>query len=152
MTTQEKLKIVEERIKKDIPRLMEPTEGCLVIHRNTLIKILYEDGNHYKAVTVEWDEPKYWILDKDAEYTIIGHEIMLNDVLEWANKYKGSCKSGEYYIELNSSGHFIHKYISDFTDRYGGISILFTCKINLSEFRLKDQPEELINFLYELTK
>lgn len=137
MTRQQKLQEIENQIREDIPRLMEMREGCLVIHRNVLIKILYEKHNHYAAVTAEWDNPRNWILDKDTEYEIIGHEITLIDWYEWLLM---KTDNELYYYTIDGSVLAIHRDTEHIKD----------IPIDISKLYLKDQSEELINFLHNL--
>ncbi|WP_392448006.1 hypothetical protein ACF3OB_01210 [Capnocytophaga canis] len=140
---------VEKQIRKDIPRLMELREGCLLMknekHDNVLkggevvkISCLWNDIIQVSPIGEPLSRNYIEHQIKDL-FDVIGHDIMLNDVLEW------SLMNKIFNIEL------IHKtlrmkpfknllHLND----YG--------RWDLSKPYLKDQSEELINFLYNLIK
>ncbi|MFB9120967.1 hypothetical protein ACFFUE_07155 [Bergeyella porcorum] len=139
MTTQEKLQAVTEQIRKDIPRLMELSEGCLV--KSTIgddyLKIVGNISNSYvlydglgvHEIRKE-DFPKY--------FKIVGHEPMINDVIEWAEMALGD----RIYISSNPDGLFLSYSPKE---DYGII-----CYWDLSKPYLKDQSDKLKEFLYNL--
>ncbi|MFJ1491866.1 hypothetical protein, partial [Capnocytophaga canis] len=97
----------------------------------------------------------------EEEYTIIGHDIMLNDVLEWLNHiiyekcipindlgYSGMVK--QFYVK-GDDGSIIFE-ILDLKNPDLGLDTIRYGVWNLSSIYLKDQSEELIKFLYNLVK
>ncbi|WGU68233.1 hypothetical protein QIU19_13360 [Capnocytophaga canimorsus] len=79
-------------------------------------------------------------------FEIIGHEIMLNDVLVWL-KIKTGCdiSKGRYAVLPNGEFVFIEY------EQQEGFDIVKTfISWNLSSPYLKDQSEELIKFLYDI--
>lgn len=140
MTTAEMLAEVTAQIRKDIPRLMELREGCYLMNHtsNKVYKIINVDGeicfladvNNYKLSLLE-------ITKSTAEnyFKIIGHDIMLNDVLEWLGKVLK--EATQYRIGYTNIGKFGVKYREVL-----GV-------MDLSKPLLKDQSEYFIKFLYE---
>ncbi|GJQ07502.1 hypothetical protein CAPN010_16600 [Capnocytophaga cynodegmi] len=156
MTTAEMLAEVTAQIRKDIPRLMELKEGCILMKRDTKYnpvyrKIVFTYNNTYyipsKCFGLKVIEFSKENIDKD--YEIIGHEIMLNDVLEWLKKlgFLTECSGldfggDSFYREelvYDDNGNFLYKKTT-------------FCEWNLPSPYLKDQSEELIKFLYKLIK
>lgn len=145
MTTAEMLADVSAQIRKDIPRLMELREGCMldyfineraytgkVVETFTSYFNVYFDGE-IKSIDFELDE---------NTFKIIGHDIMLNDVLEWI-------KFNAFNVEFQENGDFnLHRELklSKSIERYNFVNW------DLSKPLLKDQVEELIKFLYALIK
>lgn len=143
MTPQEKLHAVETAIRKALPRLMKPTEGCLVIFRNVKNKkqsgkILYNFGQDFYRIFCKNESDEY--LRRRNEVEILGHDILLNDVLEWLKELELSNKIKSFEIGFTPMGQFVikQKEVIVFWD--------------LSKPRLADQSEKLINFLYNLIK
>lgn len=151
MTTTEMLAYVEAQIRKDIPRLMELREGLLVQEKYTddeeICKIIDIQGDRF----VIYNSEDYFLTTEieetlTDEYEIIGHDIMLNDVLEWFRLNEISiipqCSKSEsimmlYYVEYDEEVHYL----------YGSHA-----SWRLSSPYLKDQSEELIKFLYNIAK
>lgn len=135
-----KLEIIIAQIRKDIPRLMELREGLVFQFKDRVLKVLYKyDETRWKCVDTFGVQGKFpdEVINKESK--IIGHEIMLNDVLGWV-----SIKQGRYV--LLPRGEFISiKYEENEYD----IERTFVYW-NLSSPYLKDQSEELIEFLYSL--
>ena len=81
-THQEKLNELKAEIRKAIPRLMELSEGCE-------IKIQYDvsffiTGNCFDTYyAISEDGCNFKTLDSIDIMETIGHEPLLNDVLEW---------------------------------------------------------------------
>lgn len=147
MTIQEKLKVVEEQIRKDIPRLMELTPGCRILEKeydefykiDKIIRgnfVLYGENNTgHKFVNK--------ILQ--SHYEVIGHDILLTDMLEWLGGLAKSGKMGKVTgFYLSNEGVLTRKNQDGSYD--------FICEIDLSKPQVANQSKELINFLYDLTK
>ena len=127
-THQEKLNELTTEIRKAIPRLMELSDGCEIkTQSGTKYKIYLEEESFYncfneKVVTTSMTKPL-----STHSYTIIGHEPLLNDVLE-------------YFLEYTSL---------DFNTRQMAYIL---ASWDLSKSKLSDQSPELINFLHDLIK
>ena len=125
-THQEKLNELTTEIRKAIPRLMELSDGCEIkTQSGTKYKIYLEEESFYncfneKVVTTSMTKPL-----STHSYTIIGHEPLLNDVLE-------------YFLEYTSL---------DFNTRQMAYIL---ASWDLSKSKLSDQSEQLINFLHDL--
>lgn len=159
---------VTAQIRKDIPRLMELKEGCILMKRDTKYnpvyrKIVFTYNNTYyipsKCFGLKVIEFSKENIDKD--YEIIGHEIMLNDVLEWLNYiiyeecipisdlgYSGMVK--QFYVK-GDDGSIIFE-ILDLKNPDLGLDIIRYGVWDLSSIYLKDQSERVIKFLYNLIK
>lgn len=146
MTTQEKLHAVETAIRKTLPRLTEPTEGCRILEKGKAeenYSIILVDGDDYTIFTpYSFGLPIDKIDQEDLSenYEIIGHDILLSDVLEWLNAIN----------ELNTSV-ILRKEVFEF-QRIEKENKLFIVGWDLSKPRLADQSEELIDLLYNLIK
>lgn len=154
MTPKQKLQVVETTIRKALPRLLELTEGCwLNLHYNDekdnkttekckiigvdkkgKLLIRFEDGFNTLA---KQDLEKYI---KIGSYFILGHDILLSDVLEWLGRveHKASIHSRAEFVVFVKKGKYT------FT-RYSAC-------IDFSKPYLKDQSEAFWNFLYNLIK
>lgn len=127
-TDQQKLNELTTEIRKAIPRLMELSEGCEIkTQSGTKYKIYLEEESFYncfneKVVTTSMTKPL-----STHSYTIIGHEPLLNDVLE-------------YFLEYTSL---------DFNTRQMAYIL---ASWDLSKSKLREQSPELINFLHDLIK
>lgn len=128
-THQEKLNELTEAIRKSIPRLMELSEGCELEKYNEKYKIHEVKNERYYLTNILGGHTKYEI---DRDYTIIGHEPKLNDVLEWL-KIKG--------IKITDT-------TDDLLLCFGGYK--YYSFWDLSKSKLSDQSKELINFLHDL--
>lgn len=151
----EKLEILEKEIRKVLPRLLELSMGCK----------LWKDGYFYTyigklipEIDVRYTNPYHlhhfyseeFIKDKKEtflyaigdnkfkNYKIIGHDILLSDVLEWLKELELSDKIGTFEIGFTPMGRFAIKQKE---------TIVFW---DLSKPYLKDQSEKLIEFLYNL--
>ena len=125
-THQQKLNELTTEIRKAIPRLMELSDGCEIkTQSGTKYKIYLEEESFYncfneKVVTTSMTKPL-----STHSYTIIGHEPLLNDVLE-------------YFLEYTSL---------DFNTRQMAYIL---ASWDLSKSKLREQSPELINFLHDL--
>lgn len=157
MTLQEKLHAVETAIRKALSRLRRPTEGCKICQPDIVSfskrypssygRILkvdeyfidYETHVEHNFVyhVFTYNDNKIRVL-KLKGFSVIGHEILLSDVLEWLNAIN----------ELNTSV-ILRKEVFEF-QRIEKENKLFIVGWDLSKSRLADQSEELINFLYNL--
>lgn len=125
MTNLEKL---EKEIRDKLPRLMELSEGCIVdINNLSKVRLTHpivtnEDGRICTPYHVYTD------------FKVIGHEVLLNDVLEWLGVI--SEKGFPYAVLTDCS---LTKWDSpDFVD---------AGKWDLTKPHLKDQSQELIEYL-----
>lgn len=147
MTKEQKIEALSNEIRMALPYLMELSEGCLIedVNTNEMHKVnsfhiqvgnvirlhatdlanIFGGGSSFNYI------PKH--------HKIIGKEPMLNDVLAWLMKIQFKYFEDNVYLThtLNQCG---------FT-RY---SISFYYPWNLEKPYLKDQSEELIDFLYSL--
>lgn len=144
MTTQEKLQIITQQIRKDIPRLMELSKGCIIKSNDvgTEYKIVGTLGKLcfiFNGVRVD----DIHISNILKHFKIIGHEPMLNDVLEWFEKMR-QLPEDTFFQDL-----FFQTNNGKYLEIYGDGGLIE--KWDLSRPYLKDQSEELINFLYNLT-
>ena len=133
-THQEKLNELTTEIRKAIPRLMELSEGCEIkIQYDVSFFITGKCFDTYYAVSENgWN---FKTLDSIDIMETIGHEPLLNDVLEWFLSVKDdsmlfTSTCGNIFLGLNKD-----KQIWD-----------------LSKSKLSDQSPELINFLHDLIK
>lgn len=150
MTTQEKLQAVTQQIRKDIPRLMELSEGCLLevdVPNEGLITyksngtFLWYGVTYISLVNTELCIHNKIRLGSDR-YKIIGHEPMINDILEWFEKDRQLPEDTffqDVFFQTNNG-----KYLEIYGD--GGL----LAKWDLAKLYLKDQNDELIDFLYNL--
>lgn len=145
MTTAEMLASVEVQIRKDIPRLMELREDCYVKEKimDYLYKIYRVTDNCYNLYRVsdndKWDVRKE-TYDKHKPFEIVGHEIMLYDVLEWLSL----CKKTIYFIDSEYGFGILDVDCHRFYH--------FKFDINLKSPYLRHQSEKLIKFLYGVMK
>ena len=125
-THQEKLSELKVEMRKAIPRLMELSEGCVIENEyKTKYKIYYNEIRYYNVFNDELVSNSI-VKPLSKSYNIIGKEPQLNDVLEWlGNKF------------INNNTNYITQVLSLW---------------DLSKPYLKDQSEDLINFLYNLIK
>mgnify|MGYP003493460301 CR=1 FL=1 len=123
-THQEKLNELKAEIRKAIPRLMELSEGCEIkIQYDVSFFITGKSFDTYYAVSENgWN---FKTLDSIDIMETIGHEPLLNDVLE-------------YFLEYTSL---------DFNTRQMAYIL---ASWDLSKSKLSDQSPELINFLHDL--
>ncbi|GIZ15539.1 hypothetical protein [Capnocytophaga catalasegens] len=156
MTTEQKYQAVTKAIRKALPRLVDVEKGCIVraLHNNKGVIVDIEnclgldDIVSYGVLLPygEIKELKYLTL---SEFEIIGKEPMLNDVLEVLPKLLPP--ENRYYSEeiyLSSDGEFYRTYLN-YKDA-NELEYLHHNGWDLSKPYLKDQSEDLINFLYNL--
>lgn len=147
-TREEKLNELTNEIRKAIPRLMELSDGCVIVPKYIISEIYTIGKNAYLINNIiRLNDGYYYYLD---DFTIIGHELLLNDVLQWLKiietnfdiEYKGvyaiSCYGNIFCIQENINEEPFYK----------------TMLINwdLSKSKLSEQSPELINFLHDLIK
>lgn len=142
-THQEKLNELTEAIRKSIPRLMELSEGCEIISKiEDYFNNIEIESNFIIGKNAEFDGEDIVVGDyfySTDNFTIIGHEPLLNDVFEWL----GTINEIEDYL-IYSDGE-IRRW------SYGKMDYIPTeCSWDLSKSKLSDQSEELINFLHDL--
>lgn len=162
MTTQQKLHAVETAIRKALPRLMEPTEGCWLnlhyinekdkettekckiigVDKKGKLLIRYDDGfNSFSKKDLE----KYI---KKGSYSMLGHDILISDVLEWITLFNDFCLwQGMILKPIDASN-----YYAEFETINGECFDKNIIEWNLPKPRLADQSEEFIDFLYNLIK
>lgn len=151
MTTQEKLQAVTEQIRKDIPRLMELSEGCeITSFSGDTLKIIHNYVSK-EFVAYKYDDFELLEIQKEgfesedgepASYYIKGHEPMLSNILEWFEKRRQLPEDTFFQDVLFQTNN--GKYL----EIYGDSGLL--AKWDLSKPYLKDQNDELIGFLYNL--
>ena len=123
---------LENAIYNSIPRLMELSSGCEVKDSNQEIATIVRNYNN-GVIAVVYKRGNLDVhLVKDIQ--ILGHPILLNDVLEWLMKNGGFVISNNYLF-FNDR---------DFEDSRNAI------KIDWSKSKLSDQSQELIDALCEL--
>lgn len=140
MTHEEKLNELKEAIRKAIPRLMELSEGCELEKYGEKHKIHEVKNEKYYLTNILGGHIKYEI---DRDFTIIGHEPKLNDVLEWLG-YNYAIVAGGGFL-MKNTGDMNFKCIEvPNVDEYRHL------KWDLSKSYLKDQSPGLIDFLHSL--
>ena len=137
-THQEKLNELKAEIRKAIPRLMELSEGCEIISKiEDYFNNIEIESNFIIGKNAEFDGEDIVIGEYcygTINFTIIGHEPLLNHVLEWL-KIKG--------IKITDT-------TDDLLLCFGGYK--YYSFWDLSKSKLSDQSEELIDFLHDLIK
>jgi len=129
------LEKLEREIRGKIPILMYPMAGLKLSHG---LEIVFDDSDGFcYAYDATIDKVKlYKASDLVANFEVIGHDVKLNDVLEWLNiKYK----YGNHGI--NSNGQMIY------WGKDEGQYIICTEEWDLSKPNLKNQSHDLINYL-----
>ena len=146
MTREQKIEALSNEIRKSLPYLMELSEGCVVkyIDDNTMYKInglsFHTTGKATLYCTdLSTKTKQSCVFPYNTKYyKIIGHEPMLNDVLAWL-------APSHFGIQLiDIYGMFCDRYLHYI--RYNSLKVRW----NLEKPYLKDQSEQLINFLYSL--
>lgn len=123
--TENNLQELTNKIRKAIPRLMEATKGCLIQSKYYGIAPMeYYDSEYYEYLFI--DELLHFRKCNQKDITIIGHEPLLSDVLEW----------------------FIIKTEPSFDSDEQALNIV--AQWDLSKPCLKDQSKELIKHLNKL--
>ena len=136
-THQEKLNELKVEMRNAIPRLMELSEGCEIkIQYDVSFFITGKAFDTYYAVSVNGCNFK--TLDSIDIMEKIGHEPLLNDVLEWHSS-NGIDKYSHFEVSKGEAYFSIY-------DGEENESIIW----DLSKSKLSDQSPELINFLHDL--
>ena len=132
--TEKNLEQLTNKVRQAIPRLMEATTGCLIQSKYYgIAPMIFYDSEYYEYTFV--DELLLYRKCNEKDITIIGHEPMLNDVLEW---YLKLIEDSMILVNVNGNILFgLHKNKHEW---------------DLSKPHLKDQSKELINYLNELKK
>ena len=140
-TDQEKLNELTEAIRKSIPILMELSEGCEIISKiEDYFNNIEIESNFIIGKNAEFDGEDIVIGEYcygTINFTIIGHEPLLNHVLEWRR------------ITNNYRASFINDLFID-EDKSNETGVIVEVDWDLSKSKLSDQSEELINFLHDL--
>ncbi len=147
-TKAEKLKAVTDDIRVKLPRLMKLEKGCLIGYNNSagICEVITTYIGDNRLLVSWYGETESEMLSRrklNAEkslFHIIGKEIQLNDVLEWHSQIKNS----NSHFQVNNGVGVFYSYPQSETEGER------TIEVDLSKPYLKDQSEELINFLYEL--
>jgi len=127
------LTTLENAIYNSILRLRELSSGCEVEGKyHPLFTVVVFNKNIGAVYGV--DKECVYRHARNPDIKILGHPILLNDVLEWMMQYYG-------FIISNNWLYFNER---DFTLRINAI------KIDLSKPKLSDQSQELIDALCEL--
>ncbi len=150
-----KLEQLTEEIKKAVPRLMELTDGCIIkiphwnIFTQKYEKNKYDDycvfgssifnDNYDKICSVANIYKEF-----SKETSIIGHEPLLNDVLEWLKSI--SEYTDEYCITIG--GDFLK--MNFIQSSFELINSRTNPRWDMSKPYLKDQSNELIDYLHSL--
>ncbi|MRM93753.1 hypothetical protein D1Z98_01850 [Riemerella anatipestifer] len=128
MTTQDKLQAITADIRQKLPRLMELEEGCLI--RDKEINVTFtitERDDKFQLLYVNGNNCFSFDFFK-SRFEVIGKDPMLTDVLEWL-------------------GTELYTVFTYGLEVYGSDEVyMFTW--DLSKPYLKDQSEEVIDFLY----
>lgn len=156
MTKQEKIYALETVIRKEIPRLMELSYGCLMkFWDNTIYTTVLNTPREIAFIDRNRDHCTFQVIEPHQTNVIevIGHDISLSDVLEWLNTEKiinSLCERISHtghnaFVSLIQDGYldisyYSHEYEISLSSRLG--------KWDLSKQSLKDQSEELINSLH----
>ena len=147
MTHEQKIDALSNEIRKALPYLMELSEGCLI--EDTYNSIIYKVSISTERNILNEKSIQVFGIDIKNKFTIkgfivcrhhkiIGHEPMLNDVLAWL-------APSHFGIQLiDIYGMFCDRYLHYI--RYNSLKVRW----NLENPYLKDQSEQLINFLYSL--
>lgn len=154
MTPKQKLQVVETTIRKALPRLMEVRRGCILKNSNVWVRLLSDKGDYYEVMgwdTIYQELKKEWL----PEYEIIGHDILLSDVLEWLNSSETRDLLNKKTSNLDTTFEYVYVNGGNITLVYhrsdGGISLATrTGNWDLSKPLLADQSEVLWEFLYNL--
>lgn len=145
MTHEQKIESLSNEIRKALPYLMEFSEGCLIedTYNSIVYKIACTDKNANNDIFNVWalDIKNMFALRcfiYKSYHKIIGHEPMLNDVLAWLAIIQNSLLLISVCGTIYNGEHGE----IDSTNVYW----------NIEKPYLKEQSEELINFLYSLIK
>ena len=149
------LEELQKEIRSKLPRLMEVERGCVLDHpfynehlicigENTLDRLVF---NRYDLLRKEYDAnviqlPKSGIQENinGKRMSVLGKDILLSHVLEWLNIF------GVKRITYEGSTYTDCFRIHDVEQE--GLPVTW----NLSKLHLKDQNQELIDYLHSLIK
>lgn len=153
MTKEEKLHAVETAIRKALPRLIELSHGCLIRYwDNRIYTMVLNTPREIAFIDRNIDHCSFQVIKPDQINVIeevIGHDILISDVLEFLGK-KGKNINYDYSV-INLSNNILNvnlvTQISD-VEHHAYEEIWDKFEIDLSKPRLADQSEELINRLY----
>lgn len=135
-----KLDLLKQSIRKNIPSLMEIGKGLLFLRKRIDAPDELEDilefcgSSTYSVIYHNSEIDHFGRFDKKQPLgKIIGKEPMLNDVLAWfkLSKYEYAHFEGHYFLI------------------YNGDEKCDPIEWDLSKPYLKDQSEQMIDFLYE---
>lgn len=136
------LKELTEKIRKSIPRLMELSDGCVIKYGTETEWIVSKKENEFVYIISYISiSARKVIHQEDEKIEIIGHEPMLNDVLEWLDII---LVDKDIHCEIKKKYIIIYPTYNDMMyDKK-------ICKWDLTKPYLKDQSEELIKYLNNL--
>ncbi len=139
MKTEEKLKAVTDDIRNKLPRLMKLEKGCLIdVEYTGMWEIVSCEFIHNEAVYSVINEFSETIEIRKADILkIIGKEPTILDCLEWIKLVQPKSSWSSYAIIMDG------RLVDTFAEKT-------ICKVDLSKPYIKDQSEELVNFLYGL--
>lgn len=130
------LTTLENAIYNSIPRLRGLSSGC-IIETSADKKLIVLNIDNQEEIIICCDENgRNRILSIKSNFTIIGHPILLNDVLEWLKGFKKQNLELAYGFNLRG----------EFWD----VDAYYMCEWDLSKPALSDQSQELIDTLTEL--
>ena len=151
----EKLEELQKDIRSKLPRLMEVKEGCVIHHpfydehliclgKTTLDRLVF---NRYDIHKHEYDSNVIDVLNtgliemiNENRLIVLGHPILLSDVLEWLNRF------GVKRITYEGSKYEDCFRIHD--SEKGGLPVNW----DLSKPYLQDQNKKMIDYLHNLIK
>lgn len=153
MTKEEKLNILNENIRKEIPRLMQLEEGCLIegefltifgIWKITGVRT-FDNGCVYSLIiNKENSVVKTHMFSFELErIKIIGKEPMLNDVLLWIKHHSNLVRDSKSMLISFDGNLVLYDYGLDSTH-------ILKEHWDLSKIYLKDQNNDTINLLYSI--
>lgn len=135
LTRQEKIDTIYNKIaRKDLDF------GCIV--ESKYWESIYLDTRPWQLYNIY--RPNYRITDKEKEMKIIGHPVMIGDIInwienEWENKFpyrESAEEAGKLYSHMRD---YFHNHISQLLN-------LWTKK----QFPIEEQSDECIDFIYNL--
>lgn len=142
MNKQEKLKAVTTAIRERLPYLMKLEEGCKIIeeynnYEGVIIDKTFNEFGKLSGYYILWknDFSRDYTLEECKQLKIIGKEPMLNDVIDFLTRRNDYLS---FTTEYSAWGR--KSYLSIYED----------FEWDLTKPYLKDQSEELINWLYDL--
>ncbi len=136
MLHEEKLKAVTDYIRAKLPRLMKLEKGCFLFNALGIYEVVKVENDDVYSVDIR--SRKRIFYDKESSIIrncdILGKDIMLNDVLEWINVIIEEVKKEGFEKRI-----YLYVRIKELSGQW-----------DLTKPYLKDQNEELINFLHRL--